>query len=65
MTTSRIPQGLFQEDEEGRFLEVPKDDYRSIRRAILRVGFYILKYRSKNFELLDGRQKSAELPALG
>jgi hypothetical protein len=36
MTTSRAPQGLFQEDSE-EYLEVPKDDYRSIRRAILRL----------------------------
>ncbi len=37
MNTTRIPQGLFQEDEDGEYLEVPKDDYRSIRRAILRL----------------------------
>ena len=32
--TIREPEGLFQEDD-GNFTEVPKDDYRSIRRAIL------------------------------
>lgn len=40
ITTARGPQGLLQlddRDEEGdpRFVEVPPDDYRSIRRAIL------------------------------
>lgn len=38
MTTSRAPQGLFEiEDDQGSaaFIEVPTDDYRSIRRAIL------------------------------
>ncbi|HUD29646.1 MAG TPA: hypothetical protein VMQ93_12290 [Novosphingobium sp.] len=32
--TTRAPEGLFA-DDEGAFAEVPKDDYRSIRRAIL------------------------------
>jgi hypothetical protein len=34
INTTRAPEGLFQ-DDEGDFTEVPKDDYRSIRRAIL------------------------------
>ncbi len=34
INTSRAPEGLLQEDD-GEFSEVPKDDYRSIRRAIL------------------------------
>ncbi|RYG87814.1 MAG: hypothetical protein EON59_06305 [Alphaproteobacteria bacterium] len=34
INTTRAPEGLFQEDD-GSFTEVPKDDYRSIRRAIL------------------------------
>ncbi len=34
INTTRAPEGLFQADE-GDFIEVPKDDYRSIRRAIL------------------------------
>jgi hypothetical protein len=38
MATSRAPQGLFQvdiADDISEYVEVPKDDYRSIRRAIL------------------------------
>jgi len=38
VSTSRSPQGLFEvvpAGEEAGFVEVPKDDYRSIRRAIL------------------------------
>lgn len=37
MATSRAPIGLFQvyEEDEEAFVEVPADDYRSIRRAIL------------------------------
>jgi hypothetical protein len=34
INTTRAPEGLFQEDS-GEFTEVPRDDYRSIRRAIL------------------------------
>ena len=34
INTSRAPEGLFQQDD-GTFTEVPRDDYRSIRRAIL------------------------------
>lgn len=34
INTTRAPEGLFQMDE-GAFTEVPHDDYRSIRRAIL------------------------------
>lgn len=38
MTTSRAPVGLFQvepDDDASGYVEVPSDDYRSIRRAIL------------------------------
>ena len=37
MTTARAPQGLLPTDGEGtqQFVDVPPDDYRSIRRAIL------------------------------
>lgn len=38
VSTTRAPRGLFEvaeESEEAGFVEVPKDDYRSIRRAIL------------------------------
>ncbi|GGC71122.1 ORC-CDC6 family AAA ATPase [Chelatococcus reniformis] len=35
INTSKATIGLFEVDDEG-FVEVPKDDYRSIRRAILR-----------------------------
>ncbi len=34
INTTRAPVGLFEEDD-GTFIEVPHDDYRSIRRAIL------------------------------
>jgi hypothetical protein len=34
VNTSQAPRGLF-ETEDG-FIEVPRDDYRSIRRAILK-----------------------------
>src|SRR5262249_19900466 len=36
VNTSRAPLGLFQLDDDEGFVEVPRDDYRSIRRAILR-----------------------------
>jgi hypothetical protein len=35
--TAKEPQGLFQTDENEEYVEVPRDDYRSIRRAILRL----------------------------
>ncbi len=38
LTTTRAPKGLLSlgdKDEDARFIEVPPDDYRSIRRAIL------------------------------
>jgi hypothetical protein len=34
-TTARAPEGLLPSDEEGQFADVPPDDYRAIRRAIL------------------------------
>jgi len=39
INTTKAPQGLFEvseDDDIGQFIEVPRDDYRSIRRAILR-----------------------------
>lgn len=35
INTQKAPQGLFE--TESGYIEVPTDDYRSIRRAILRV----------------------------
>lgn len=35
MNTTKMPQGLFQITPEDEYVEVPRDDYRSIRRAIL------------------------------
>jgi len=38
INTAKMPEGLFEAEEDGAdvaFVEVPKDDYRSIRRAIL------------------------------
>lgn len=37
INTSKSPDGLYQEEEEGEYVEVPRDDHRSIRRAILRL----------------------------
>ncbi len=41
INTAKMPAGLFEAEDEGdagdHFVEVPKDDYRSIRRAILRL----------------------------
>jgi hypothetical protein len=39
INTARMPEGLFEADENGEdiFVEVPRDDYRSIRRAILKL----------------------------
>jgi hypothetical protein len=36
INTSKMPEGLYQDEDDG-FVEVPKDDHRSIRRAILRL----------------------------
>jgi hypothetical protein len=36
ITTSKAPQGLFPGNDQDTFVHVPPDDYRSIRRAILR-----------------------------
>jgi hypothetical protein len=38
INTNREPKCLFEADEE--LVEVPKDDYRSIRRAILKPSFF-------------------------
>ncbi len=35
INTARAPEGLYETDEEGSWVEVPANDYRSIRRAIL------------------------------
>ena len=43
MATTNAPKGLFQvnkEDKEPEFADVPEDDYRSIRRAILDVSVF-------------------------
>jgi hypothetical protein len=49
-----MPEGLFEASEEGdeeeNFVEVPKDDYRSIRRAILRVDEVTQPYDALNVE---------------
>jgi hypothetical protein len=39
INTNKMPEGLFFANESGdeKFVEVPKDDYRSIRRAILKI----------------------------
>ncbi len=38
INTARAPKGLFEaeiDDDQTEFIDVPRDDYRSIRRAIL------------------------------
>lgn len=35
--TTKMPPGLFEDDDDMGYVEVPRDDYRSIRRAILRL----------------------------
>lgn len=35
ISTTKAPQGLFRVNENDEYIEVPRDDYRSIRRAIL------------------------------
>lgn len=42
INTTRAPEGLYQ-DDDGTFTEVPRDDYRSIRRAILDPSKLILQ----------------------
>lgn len=45
INTSRAPKGLFEDEvseDQTEFIDVPKDDYRSIRRAILDLSkFYV------------------------
>lgn len=40
LSTTKAPQGLlpFDDDETGQYVDVPPDDYRSIRRAILNLN---------------------------
>lgn len=40
LSTTKAPQGLlpFDDDESGQYVDVPPDDYRSIRRAILNLN---------------------------
>lgn len=42
MNTKNNPMGLFQEDDadDAEYVQVPKDDYRSIRRAVLELNQY-------------------------
>ncbi|CAN5143547.1 hypothetical protein BH10PSE12_BH10PSE12_16600 [soil metagenome] len=47
INTTKAPEGLIQEDD-GIFHEVPRDDYRSIRRAILDPATIPLLLRSEN-----------------
>lgn len=47
MTTSRAPRGLFDVTpiERSEYVEVPSDDYRSIRRAILDITAFEENYQ--------------------
>jgi len=40
LSTTKAPQGLlpFDDDDSGQYVDVPPDDYRSIRRAILNLN---------------------------
>ena len=40
ITTTRAPAGLLPSDESEQYVDVPPDDYRSIRRAILNVKMF-------------------------
>jgi hypothetical protein len=53
INTTKVPQGLFQAGEgEGEWVEVPQDDYRSIRRAILDLDAF--EGRQRQMTLSDG-----------
>ena len=47
MTTSRAPKGLFEVSptERSEYVDVPSDDYRSIRRAILDLSMFEDSYQ--------------------
>lgn len=58
MTTKRAPQGLLPtEDRSGKpsYVEVPKDDYRAIRRAVLDVSEF-------DYSILERELASRKLP---
>jgi hypothetical protein len=38
LTTAKAPEGMLANDEGGEYIEVPPDDYRAIRRAILDIN---------------------------
>jgi hypothetical protein len=49
INTARSPLGLFEEEMEdgsSEFVKVPKEDYRSIRRAILNMDEFNSTYRA-------------------
>lgn len=49
--TARAPKGLFEDviaDDQTEFIEVPRDDYRSIRRAILDLSKFYSAIPSTN-----------------
>lgn len=43
INTSKAPQGLFQLEHDQEYIEVPADDYRSIRRAILDLNSMLIQ----------------------
>lgn len=51
INTTRAPKGLFEDELDNdniEFIEVPKDDYRSIRRAILDLSKFYTETQSSN-----------------
>ena len=50
IATARAPLGLLPSDDRGKYVEVPPDDYRSIRRAILYLDKF---FRERKEEATD------------
>jgi len=47
LNTTKSPQGLLELEKDGEksYVEVPPDDYRSIRRAILKLEDFYAMYK--------------------
>nr|USU32941.1 ATP-binding protein [Methylobacterium sp. OTU13CASTA1] len=60
ITTSRSPAGLLPSDDDDQYVDVPPDDYRSIRRAILDLSAFEARSKSlheRAFEALTPASK--------
>lgn len=49
LSTAKPPLGLFETDS-GTFIEVPPDDYRAIRRAILDINDFKVEMANKHLQ---------------